>query len=74
MSTQDEVSVIEWKDLTKKNRKEQRDYDKYLYKLRCLVENYFLSLKHWRGIATHYAKTSDAFIAVVHVRCIAICA
>ena len=43
----------------KKNRKGQRDYDKYLYKLRHLVENCFLSLKRWRGIATRYAKTSD---------------
>ena len=48
----------------KKNRKEQRDYDKYLYKLRHLVENCFLSLKRWRGIATRYAKTSYAFIAL----------
>ena len=56
----------------KRNRKEQRDYDKYLYKLRHLVENCFLTLKRWRGIATRYAKTSDAFIAAVHVRCIAI--
>ena len=56
----------------KKNRKEQREYDKYLYKLRHLVENCFLVLKRWRGIATRYAKTSDAFIAAVHVRCIAI--
>ena len=36
------------------------------------VENYFLALKRWRGIATRYAKTSDAFIAAVHVRCITI--
>ncbi len=56
----------------KKNRKEQRQYDKYLYKLRHLVENCFLVLKRWRGIATRYAKSSDAFIAAVHVRCIAI--
>ena len=56
----------------KKNHKEQRDYDKYLYKLRHLVENSFLALKRWRGIATRYAKTSDVFIAAVHVRCIAI--
>ena len=55
----------------KKKRKQQRDYDKYLYKLRHLVENCFLSLKRWRGIAARYAKTSDAFIAAVHVRCIA---
>ena len=56
----------------KKNRKEQREYGKYLYKLRHLVENCFLVLKCWRGIATRYAKTSDTFIAAVHVRCIAI--
>lgn len=56
----------------KKNRKEQREYDKYLYKLRHLVENCFLVLKRWRGIAARCAKTSDAFIAAVHVPCIAI--
>ena len=56
----------------KKNRKAQRDYDEYLYKIRCLVENAILALKRWRGIATRYAKTSDAFLAAVHVRCIAI--
>ena len=56
----------------KKNRKEQRQYDKYLYKLRHLVENCFLVLKRWRGIATRYAKSTDAFIAAVHVRWIAI--
>ena len=56
----------------KRNRKEQRQYDKYLYKLRHLVENGFLVLKRWRGIATRYAKTSDAFLAAVQVRCIAI--
>ena len=47
----------------KKSRKEQRSYDKYLYKLRHLAENCFLALKRWRGIATRYAKTSDASIA-----------
>ena len=56
----------------KKNRKEQRQYDEYLYKLRHLVENCFLALIRWRGIATRYAKTSDAFLAAVEVRCIAI--
>jgi transposase len=56
----------------KRNRKEQRVYDEYLYKLRHLVENAFLILKRWRGIATRYAKTSGAFLAAVQVRCIAI--
>ena len=56
----------------KKNRKEQREYDTYLYKLRHLVENAFLALKRWRGIATRYAKNTASFIAAVHIRCIAI--
>ena len=47
----------------KRNRREQHEYDKYLYRLRCLVENGFLALKCWRGIATRYAKTSEAFLA-----------
>jgi len=56
----------------KKNRKEQREYDEYLYKLRHLVENAFLMLKRWRGIATRYAKNTASFLAAVHIRCIAI--
>ena len=56
----------------RKNRKEQRDYDRYLYKLRHLVENAFLHLKRWRGIATRYAKNTSSFVAAVQVRCIAI--
>jgi transposase len=56
----------------KKNRKEQREYDEYLYRLRHLVENAFLQLKRWRGIATRYAKNTASFLAAVHIRCIAI--
>ena len=54
------------------NRKDQRFYDKDLYKLRHLVENAFLHLKRWRGIATRYAKNTASFLAAVHIRCIAI--
>jgi transposase len=54
----------------KKNRIEQRDYDEYLYKLRHLVENAFLHLKRWRGIATRYAKNTSSFLAAVQIRCI----
>ena len=57
---------------SKKNRKVQREYDKYLYKIRYLVENAFLHLKRWRGIATRYAKNTSSFIAAVQIRCIAI--
>ena len=52
----------------KKNRKEQRDYDKDLYKLRHIVENAFLMLKQWRGIATRYAKNTESFLAAVRIR------
>lgn len=62
------VSVIP----PRKNRKIQREYDKNLYKLRHLVENAFLHLKRWRGIATRYAKNVKSFLAAVHIRCIAL--
>jgi len=54
----------------KKNRVEQREYDEYIYKLRHLVENAFLKLKRWRGIATRYAKNTSAFVGAVIVCCI----
>jgi len=56
----------------KSNRKIQREYDKEIYKLRHLVENAFLHLKRWRGIATRYAKNSASFLAAVQIRCIAL--
>lgn len=55
----------------RKNRKVQREYDKELYKLRRWVENAFLTLKRWRGIATRYAKNTSSFLAAVQIRCIA---
>jgi transposase len=54
----------------RKNRKHQRIYDKDLYKYRHLVENAFLHLKRWRGIATRYAKNTKSFLAAVHIRCL----
>ena len=56
----------------RKGRKAPRDYDKYLYRLRHLVENAFLELKRWRGVATRYAKNTSSFLAAVHIRCIAL--
>jgi transposase len=52
----------------KKNRKNQRDYDQYLYKARHSVENTFLKLKRWRGIATRFAKNTSSFLAAVQIR------
>jgi transposase len=54
----------------RKSRKEQRFYDESLYKLRHLVENAFLKLKRWRGVATRYAKNSENFLAAVQIRSI----
>jgi len=56
----------------RKNRKDQRAYDKGLYRLRHLVENAFLHLKRWRGIATRYAKNLASFLAAVQIRCLAL--
>ena len=54
----------------KRNRKEQRDYDKELYKSRHLVESAFLYLKRWRGIATRYFKNSASFLAAIQIGCL----
>src|SRR5271163_858065 len=56
----------------RKHRKVQREYDRYLYKLRHLVENAFLHLKRWRGIATRYAKNTASSLAAGHIRCSAL--
>ena len=56
----------------KRNRKVQRNYDKELYRERHLVENAFLHLKRWRGIATRYAKNAASFLAAVQIRCLAL--
>jgi transposase len=56
----------------KSNRKNKREYDRYLYKLRHLIENAFLHLKRWRGIATRYAKNTASYLAAVQIKCIQI--
>jgi transposase len=56
----------------RKNRKEPRDYDKHLYRQRHQVENAFLHLKEWRGVATRYAKNLASFLAAAQIRCLAL--
>ena len=58
----------------RRNRKEQREYDNYLYELRHLVENGFCQFNEWRGIAMRYAKKASSYLANCYIRAIAICA
>ena len=51
----------------KSNRKSQRIYDKYLYKTRHLIENFFCKLKQFRGIATRYDKTAQNFLGAIYL-------
>ena len=51
----------------KANRKQQRLYDKELYKVRHLIENFFAKLKQFRAIATRYDKTARNFLAAIHL-------
>lgn len=67
-----EVNEIESVIPSKKNRTQPRGHDRKLYQYRHLVENAFLHLKRWRGIATRYAKNAASFLAAIHIRCIAI--
>jgi transposase len=55
---------------SKKNRIAVREHDAHLYKQRHLVENAFLQIKQWRGIATRYAKRLSSFLAAVQIRCL----
>lgn len=40
----------------RKNRKEQREYDKHLYKERHLVECFFNKIKHYRRLFSRFEK------------------
>jgi len=51
----------------KSNRKNPRAYDKEMYKLRHLIENFFCKLKQFRAIATRYDKTARNFLAAIHL-------
>jgi len=51
----------------KRNRTEQREYDRDLYAARHLIENFFCKLKQFRAIATRYDKTARNFLAAVYL-------
>ncbi len=46
-------------------RKHQRHYDRWRYKARHLIENFFARLKQYRAIATRYDKTKTCFLGAI---------
>ncbi len=57
------VSVIP----PKRNRREQRPYDRHVYKERHLVECFFCKIKEFRRVATRYEKLEKTFLAMVTI-------
>jgi transposase len=51
----------------KADRKEQREYDRELYKARYLMENFFANLIQFRAIATRYDKTARNCLAAIAI-------
>lgn len=49
----------------KRNRKVKRDYDKHIYKMRHLIENFFCKIKQFRAIATRYDKLDSTFLGAI---------
>jgi len=49
--------------------KPNRLFDRYLYKMRHLVENLFARLKHFRSIATRFEKLARNFKSFVYIAC-----
>ena len=55
------------------SRKKQRPYDRFLYRARHLIENFFAKLKQYRDIATRYDKTASSFLAGIYLLSSFIC-
>ncbi|NJN84958.1 MAG: transposase, partial [Caldilineaceae bacterium] len=51
----------------KKDRTEQRDYDRHLYKERHLVECFINKIKWYRRIFTRYDKLARRYAAFLHL-------
>jgi len=57
---------------SRSTNRQQRDYDKTLYKARHVIENFFAKLKQYRAIATRYDKTACNFLGGIHLAAIII--
>jgi transposase len=49
------------------NQSSPRDYDRQLYGVRHLIENFFAKIKQFRAIATRYENTARNFLAAVQL-------
>ena len=56
----------------KSNRSQSREYDRYTYKERNLVERFWSKAKQFRRVATRYEKKAANFLAFVHLAAIMI--
>ena len=52
---------------SKKTRKNQRAYDKFLYKERNNIERMFGKMKQFRSISTRYSKLSVSYLAFIQL-------
>lgn len=55
---------------TQKDRKEQRDIDRHLYRERSVCERFWSKAKQYRRVATRYEKKAANFLAFVKVAAI----
>ena len=51
----------------KSNRRHPAEYDEESYRGRHIVENSFVDVKQFRGIATRYCKYAETFCAALHL-------
>ena len=51
----------------KKNRLDQREYSRELYKDRNKIERFIGRIKHYRRVATRYEKTARNYLAMLHL-------
>ncbi len=66
------IEALEKRQITpvipsKSNRIVPRDTDYALYRERNLVERFFNTIKHFRGIATRYDKLANTFLGAIHL-------
>ncbi|WP_414629280.1 IS5 family transposase [Acinetobacter variabilis] len=55
--------------LRSNSKRSNKEFDKYLYKLRHLVENAFARLKHFRAIATRFDKLARNYQSMIYIAC-----